>query len=59
LADGSVVDVPVFLGAVEIVGLTSLPATIVALGDDYLLGRGILDHFKVVFDHGQRVVIGL
>lgn len=59
LADGTVIDAPVYLGAVEIVGLGSVPAAITILGTDYILGRGVLDRFKVTLDHGERVVIEL
>jgi len=58
LANDSVVEAPVYSGAVEIVGLAVIPAAdITALVDEYLLGRGILDRFEVSFDHGQRVII--
>ena len=60
LADGRVVDAPVYLGSLEIVGLPSIPSiAIIALGTEYVLGRGILDRFEVVFDHGERVIINL
>lgn len=57
LADGSIIDAPVYLGVLEIIGLTSLPIVITVLGDDYILGRGVLDRFKVILDHGQQVII--
>lgn len=59
LADGTVIDAPVYFGTVEVVGFTSVPAAITILGTDYILGRGVLDRFKVTLDHGQRVVVEL
>lgn len=59
LADRTVIDAPVYLGTVEIVGLTLVPAGITILGTDCTLGRGVLDRFKVTLDHGQRVVVEL
>ena len=57
LADDSVVEAPVYLGTVEIIGLTPIDeASITVLGEEYLLGRGILDMFEVTFDHGERVI---
>lgn len=58
LADDRVVEAPVYLGTVELVGLAFIDeATITVLGEEYILGRGILDLFEVTFDHGQRVII--
>ena len=57
LADGSVVHAPVYLGRVEIVGLSPTTATIVVVGDEYILGRRILDRFEITLDHGQGVIV--
>ena len=58
LADGSYIHAPVYLGRVEIVGLPPIPAaTIVAVGDECVLGRRILDRFEITLDHGQRVIV--
>lgn len=59
LADGSFVETPVYHGIVQVVGLKSVPALITVLGDDYVLGRGVIDRFKVSFDHGRKVVVEL
>ena len=32
-------------------------ATITVLGDEYILGREILDLFEVTLDHGERVIV--
>ena len=57
LADGSIIHAPVYFGTVEIVGLARVPAAITMVGNEYVLGRGILDRFRVTFDHGQQVVV--
>lgn len=57
LADGSTIDAPIYLGTLEIVGLPPVPVAITVLGNDYVLGRGVIDRFKVTFDHGQRVIV--
>ena len=57
LADGSTVDAPVYVGEVEIVGLPAVRAAITMLGDEYVLGRSVLDHFKVTLDHGRLVTV--
>lgn len=59
-ASGQVVRVPVYLGSIELVDQPGpIDALIIALGDEYLLGLPVLNHFKVTFDHGQRVSVEL
>ena len=54
LADGSTVETPVYLGAIEILGLPEIPDVVIAvLGDDYILGRRVIDRYEVTLDHGQ------
>ena len=56
LADRSIFHAPVYLGRVEIVGLSPIPAaTIVVVGDEYILGRRVLDRYEITLDHGLRV----
>lgn len=57
LADGTFVHAPVYLGRVEIIGFASSAATIVVVGDEFILGRRILDRFEITLDHGQRVIV--
>ena len=60
LADGSIVDAPVYLGSLEIVGLPpSFAVAVTPLGNEYVLGRGVLDRFEVIFDRGERVIVNL
>ena len=58
LGDGSLIEAKEYFGAIEIPGLgTSLPARITSLGDEFLIGRGVIDRFRVIFNHGQRIEI--
>lgn len=58
LAGNQRVRVPAYEGSVTLLGLDiSLPASILALGDEMILGRHIVDRFWVTFDHGQRVLL--
>ena len=58
LADGSVVESPVYVGSLEIKGLSAISDVVVSLlGSDYILGRNVLDRFELVLDHGQRLTI--
>ncbi len=57
LADGSTTFAPNFLGTIRIGKYKPFGVSITALGDEPLIGRGITDKFKVIFDHGKRVII--
>ncbi|MGH2560573.1 MAG: hypothetical protein ACRDJH_16035 [Thermomicrobiales bacterium] len=57
-ASGEQIEVPVYFGTVEFVDQPGeIEALIIAIGDEYLLGLATLNHFKVTFDHGQRVIV--
>ncbi len=57
LADGSTIGAPVYFGSVEIVGLASVRAAITVIGNEYILGRQILDLYRLTLDHGRQVMI--
>ena len=58
LGDGSLIEAKEYFGAIEIPGLeTSHPARITSLGDDFLIGRSVIDRFRVIFNRGQRIEI--
>ena len=59
VADGGVVSAPVYLGDVEVLGASSPTPSIhiTFLGNQYILGRGILDRFRITLDHGQRIIV--
>lgn len=53
-----IVTVPLYLGLIQIREVDgSMWGLIVALGTEYLLGLPLLNHYRVTFDHGQRVII--
>ena len=58
LADGGIVETPVYVGSLEINGFSAIPdVDISLLGRDYILGRNVLDRFEIILDHGRRVII--
>jgi predicted aspartyl protease len=60
LGDGSVVQAQEYRGEIYVSGLTiTIPARITLLGEEYLLGRGVVDCLRMTFDHGQRLLIEL
>ena len=58
VADGSIIEAPYYVGDIQLIGFPAITdVEIVALGDEYVLGRKILDRFEIVLDHGQRVIL--
>jgi len=49
-----------YLGEIEIVGLPqTIRGQVTCLGDESILGLGVLKYFETTFDHGRRVTIRL
>jgi len=56
LADGREILIPTHIGAVDVGSVTISPITVLAIGDEPLIGRGITDRFRVIFDHGKQLI---
>ena len=57
LADGSHVTTPVYRGVVGLGNFQPITILVVALGDEWIIGLGILNHFSITFDHGKKVMV--
>jgi predicted aspartyl protease len=58
MADGSEVMAPLLRGVLRFSTLKSeLPVSIVSLGDQAIIGRGVIDQFQLTLDHGKRLVL--
>ena len=57
LADESVIEVPIRGGFVQLGGLESVPAEVIYMGTEFIIGMGILSRYEVILDHGQRVIV--
>lgn len=57
LADGSKIIAPAYLGKVRVGQMTPLPVTVITLGDEPLIGQGIIKHFSITLDHGKKVIV--
>ena len=57
LIDGTQGSVFIFNGSVQISDFAPIPAEIIADGDDFIIGTGILRRYEVILDHGQRVTV--
>lgn len=57
LADGSAVYATTCEGTIELDGFQALPVVVSSLGPEVLVGVEVLRHYRVILDHGQRVVV--
>lgn len=57
LADESIVTAPYYIGTVEL-GKIVLPSVLITvLGNEPIIGRGIIADFKVILDRGKQVIL--
>lgn len=57
LADGSVVDLACYRGGVAVGEQVLVPAVVVAMGTEPLVGRAVTDNFTVILDHGRELIL--
>lgn len=57
LADDSMVKVPAYIGSVRLGNKKLSSITVLVMGDEPIIGREIIKHFKIIFDHGRKVII--
>ncbi len=57
LADNSIVAAPFYLGTVGLGEVGSFIIAVTLMGDEFLIGQGLLRRFIIIFDHGRRVIV--
>jgi predicted aspartyl protease len=57
LADDTEVKLPAYIARVTIGSLQPIATLVIVLGDDPLLGRDVIDHFSLHFDHGHQLTV--
>lgn len=57
LADETEVLTPAYLGSIQIGQLQTIPTSIIVLGEESILGQGIINRFKFIFDHGIKITV--
>jgi predicted aspartyl protease len=58
MADGSIVRGGLYSADVQLDGLSiPQPAVATAMGDEFLFGRGLIENYRIVLDHGREVVV--
>ncbi len=56
VGDGRILHAPVYLGTLAISGpVRGIAVTL--LGDEFILGRRILERYEITLDHGLRVIV--
>ena len=49
-----------YAGRLEIIGLSNIVrVSVTVLGDEYIVGIGIIDRYRITLDHGERVIVEL
>ena len=57
LADGTQVIAPGYFATLRIGPVRVRPVVVTAIGDVPMIGRGLVQHFRITLDHGERVVV--
>lgn len=58
LGDGSIAAGPDYLADIEVIGIPkTIRGQVTCLGDDWILGLGVLNNFETTFRHGREVEI--
>ena len=59
LAEGSQIVAPVYRSTVQLGEFQPVSVLVIAMGEEYLIGLGVLIRFSILFDHGERIVVNL
>ena len=57
LADGSEVIASAYDATARVDTLSPFPVTVIALGEEPLVGRGVSDRFTITLDHGRQLTV--
>lgn len=57
MASGETVPAQAYYGSLELIGVSDpSDAWVVALGNEFILGRAVIDRFRVTLDRGTRLI---
>lgn len=57
LADNSIIRVPIFIGSAKLGSRKLNNITFLIMGDEPIIGREVIKHFKITLDHGRKIVL--
>lgn len=58
LANNSIVEVPAYLGSVRLDNKKLNNITILIMGDEPIIGREVIKHFKITLEYGRKIILG-
>lgn len=51
------IEAPIRGGFAQFGNLESVPAEVIYMGNDFIIGMGVLRRYEVILGHGQRVIV--
>lgn len=57
LADGSKIVAPAYIGRVKINNIASFAVVVIALGDEPIVGQGVIKNLTIILEHGRKIII--
>ena len=57
LADNSIIETPLYRGTIKLGGKKLSDILVLIMGDEPIIGRSIIKHFKITLDHGRRIIL--
>ncbi|MCH7800017.1 MAG: hypothetical protein IIC24_00585 [Chloroflexi bacterium] len=57
VADDRIITAPTYVGEVEFADMGRLSIQFTVLGHEFIVGRRIMNRYRVCFDHGDRITI--
>lgn len=57
LANDLIIEAPAYIGSVRIGNKKLNNITVLIMGDEPIVGLEIMKYFKVIFDHGRKVIV--
>lgn len=57
LADNSIVEVPAYIGSVKLGSKELDNISILIMGDEPIIGREVIKHFKITLEYGRKIIL--
>lgn len=57
LADESIVKIPAFKCSLRLVNKELNNVNVLIMGDEPIIGREVIKHFKITLDHGKKIIL--
>ena len=57
LANDSIIRIPTYIGSVKFWNKKFSNITILAMGDEPIIGREVIKYFRITLDHGKKIIL--